>query len=70
MNRHNFICPKCEITRRSRTGGTCHRCGNELIGIGDRWRVPKKGKWGGFIELLKKVNPYFKDKIENYGSSR
>jgi len=62
------ICPTHMISKRAKTGASCHLCGKEMIGLSYRTRVPKRNKkdWVKFIKYLKELNPYFKDKIENY----
>lgn len=71
MHRDNYICLSCRIAFKNKN--ECPECGNKLICIGHRWRVPKRSKvkeWKKLEEKLREYNSYYKEEIYKHYESK
>jgi hypothetical protein len=55
MQKYNYICLQCKTTAKLPWGGSCPKCREDMICIGDRWRIGKNKKFNRIEGSAKKA---------------
>jgi len=67
MSNSNNVCINCRIFSK-RYGMICGKCGTEMVGIGRKWRVPRKADIKGWRDVGAMVRDILAEKARTrYG---